>query len=92
MMIALAAVFQTLGIILFFKKSLLLLSNVSPFIIKQVLFLAGLYFFVGFSGIVSFFTRKGINFKDSGKLKGSIVYFSGFILIVIGMPLIGTIV
>jgi hypothetical protein len=69
MMIALAAIFQVLGIMLFFKRSLILISNVSSPSIFQVLFLAGLYFFVGFSGIVSFFTRKGICISIQANLK-----------------------
>lgn len=59
-LIALAALFQTIGVMLFFKRSLILISNVSNIFNIQVLFLSGLYFFVGLSGIISFFTRKGI--------------------------------
>ena len=44
-----------------------------------------MYFFIGIGGIISFFTRKG-------KLKGSIIYFSGFILIVIGFSFIGSMI
>ena len=56
------------------------------------MFLGGLYFFIGVTGLIGFFSRKGILKLISGKIKGSIVYFSGFILIIIGIVFIGAIV
>ena len=47
------------------------------------MFLLGLYFFIGVSGILKFFTKKG-------KIQGSFVYFGGFLLIVFGWTIIGT--
>ncbi len=60
LLIGLATLFQILGVMLFFKRSLILISNVFILFTFQILFLGGLYFFVGLSGIISFFTRKGI--------------------------------
>lgn len=45
----------------------------------------GLYFFIGITGIVKFFTKKG-------KVQGSGVYFLGLALIVLEFTVIGTIV
>jgi hypothetical protein len=59
LLIALAALFQIIGVMLFFKRSLILISNVITKFTIQILFIGGLYFFVGLSGIISFFTRKG---------------------------------
>ena len=44
----------------------------------------GLYFFIGVSGILKFFTKKG-------KIQGSFVYFGGFLMIVFGWTILGTI-
>ena len=49
----------------------------------QVLFLLGLYFFIGVTGIVKFFTKKG-------KAQGSAVYFGGFLMVVWGWTVVGT--
>ena len=53
--------------------------------VRQVLFLIGLYFFIGITGIIKFFTKKG-------KIQGSGVYFVGLVLIVLQFTFIGTIV
>ncbi len=61
-------------------------------VIKKLFFLAGLYFFVGFAGSIKFFTKKGKNLTIFlGKIKGSIVYFSGMILIIMNMGFFGAI-
>ncbi len=64
----------TFGVLLFFKRSLLLLSN--------VLFLFGLYFFIGITGIIKFFTKKG-------KIQGTIVLCLGFVLLLIDLSFLG---
>ena len=46
------------GVLMLFARSMLILSNVEIFIM-QLLFLCGLYFFVGVNGILKFFTKKG---------------------------------
>lgn len=46
-----ATTFYTLGIMFLFDRALLLISNLS--------FLIGLYCFVGITGTISFFTKKG---------------------------------
>lgn len=51
----------------------------------QLLFLLGLYFFIGITGIVKFFTKKG-------KVQGSGVYFLGLVLIVIEFTFVGTVI
>lgn len=51
----------------------------------QVLFLVGLYFFIGITGIIKFFTKKG-------KIQGSGVYFIGLVLIVLQFTFVGTLV
>ena len=57
----------------------------------QIFFLLGLYFFIGIAGILKFFTKKGIKFSYIGKIKGSIVYFGGFLLIVFNFGFFGAI-
>lgn len=51
----------------------------------QILFLLGLYFFIGVSGIIKFFTKKG-------KVKGSAIYFLGLVLIVLQLTFFGTVI
>ena len=90
LLIGLSALCYTLGIMLLFKRSLILISNVHLYFKLKVFFLAGLYFFIGITGILSFFSRKGNCHLQIGKIKGSVVFFSGFILIVIGFSFFGT--
>jgi cytochrome b subunit of formate dehydrogenase len=47
-----------------------------------LLFLLGLYFFIGITGIIKFFTKKG-------KLQGSLIYFSGLVVVVFGFTFFG---
>ncbi len=46
------------------------------------MFLLGLYFFIGVTGIIKFFTKKG-------KVKGSFIYFGGLVVIVLGFTIMG---
>jgi hypothetical protein len=51
--------------------------------LTEILLLAGLYFFIGISGIIKFFTKKG-------KIQGSGIFFIGMVLIVIYFTFVGT--
>lgn len=83
-LLTVSMILYTLGVMFLFRRSLILMSNV--YCIKiQLLFFLGLYFFIGITGIVKFFTKKG-------KVQGSGVYFIGLALIVIQFTFIGTIV
>lgn len=84
LLLTLAMICYTLGIMFLFRRSLILISNVLH-LLAQVLFLAGLYFFIGISGTVKFFSKKG-------KKKGSVVYFVGLILIWLQFTFIGALV
>jgi hypothetical protein len=54
--------------------------------------LLGLYFFIGLTGVLKFFVKKGMNsYKYLGKIKGSIVYFGGLVLIVFNFGFFGAI-
>lgn len=92
LLIALAALFQTLGVLLFFKRSLILISNVKfslmilDSILRRIVFLCWNFW------DNQFFYKERYLFWYEGKIKGSIIYFCGFILIVIGMALVGTLV
>lgn len=50
----------------------------------QLLFLLGLYFFIGISGILKFFTKKG-------KVQGSCVYFGGLLVVILGWTFVGVV-
>lgn len=60
-------------------------------LLTQLLFLTGLYFFVGFTGLLKFFAKKGKAEIMAGKIKGSIVYFGGLVLIVLNFGFFGAI-
>jgi hypothetical protein len=64
-----------IGILLFFDRALIMLAN--------LLFLAGLFILVGFSGTIVFFAKK---------IKGSLALIIGFVFIIIGYKVIGTII
>lgn len=83
-LLAIAMICYTLGIMFLFRRSLILIANVSHQS-PQVLFLAGLYFFIGIAGTVKFFSKKG-------KKKGSVVYFIGLILIWLQFTFFGALV
>ena len=53
-------------------------------VMLQLLFLLGLYFFIGVTGIVKFFTKKG-------KIQGSCVYFGGLLVVVFGWTFVGVV-
>lgn len=89
--------FLFLGILLLFDKGLLAIGNVStssgssaetilltalPF---QILFLCGLACVIGLDRTFRFFFQKH-------KLKGSIAFFGGIIVVLVGFPLIGMII
>jgi len=69
--------FLCLGVVLLFDKGLLAIGN--------ILFLSGLAFIIGFERTFWFFFQKH-------KLKGSLAFFSGITIVLIGWPLIGMIV
>lgn len=80
-LLAVSALCYTFGILFLFRRSFILMANVNTLIIK-LLFLLGLYFFIGITGIIKFFTKKG-------KLQGSFVYFGGLVVIFLGFTIIG---
>ncbi|VDL59759.1 unnamed protein product [Hymenolepis diminuta] len=69
--------FFGLGILLFFDAGLLALGN--------ILFVFGLGLFIGADRVMRFFFQKH-------KLKGSSFFFGGIIVVLIGFPLIGTLI
>eukprot|EP01017_Pseudomicrothorax_dubius_P030939 TRINITY_DN389_c0_g1_i4.p1 TRINITY_DN389_c0_g1~~TRINITY_DN389_c0_g1_i4.p1 ORF type:complete len:141 (+),score=29.87 TRINITY_DN389_c0_g1_i4:139-561(+) len=73
-LLSISFLFFTLGVLLIFDRSLILMANMC--------FLAGLYALVGFSRSLNFFIKKG-------KLKGGVLYFLGFLIIVFRHPFIG---
>lgn len=83
--IAIAFILEMSGIMLFFNRKCLLLANVLLQII-QLAFLFGIYLFRGAKGLITFFAQKG-------RFKASLVYFLGFIIIIVlHQGFIGTIV
>lgn len=69
--------FLMLGVMLLFDKGLLAIGN--------ILFLSGLAFIIGLERTFWFFFQKH-------KWKGSVAFFSGITVLLIGWPLIGMIV
>lgn len=67
-------VFLALGMLLLFDKGLLAIGN--------LMFLAGLTFIMGFRKVLSFFFRLE-------RLKGSVAFFIGILILLLGHPLIG---
>ena len=51
----------------------------------------GLYFFIGLAGSLKFFIKKGTPSNYLGKIKGSLVFFAGFLLIVLNFGFFGAI-
>ncbi|KAH7834140.1 hypothetical protein Vadar_013082 [Vaccinium darrowii] len=68
--------FSFLGIIFFFDKGLLAMGN--------ILFISGVTLTIGLKSSMQFFTKRS-NFK------GTISFASGFLLVVIGWPVLGMI-
>ncbi|KAJ2159951.1 Golgi Transport [Coemansia sp. RSA 552] len=66
-----------LGVVLFFDAGLIAIGN--------ILFLAGMSMIIGFQKTVYFFTRRD-------KLRGSISFFAGFVLVLIKWPIVGILV
>lgn len=74
-LLVIALFLYVVGLTLFFNRTFLLIAN--------IFFLGGIYFFVGFSSTVGFFMKKG-------KRRGSALYFSGILLILLHFSLIGS--
>ncbi|KAJ2082156.1 Golgi Transport [Coemansia sp. RSA 988] len=66
-----------LGVVLFFDAGLIAIGN--------ILFLAGMSMIIGIQKTVFFFTRRD-------KLRGSIAFFAGFILVLVKWPIVGILI
>ncbi|KAJ2587755.1 Golgi Transport [Coemansia sp. RSA 1797] len=66
-----------LGVILFFDAGLIAIGN--------ILFLAGMSMIIGVQKTVYFFTRRD-------KLRGSVAFFAGFVLVLVKWPIVGILV
>lgn len=80
-LLAVSTLCYSLGVLFLFRRSFIIMSNVQILFIK-LLFLLGLYFFIGITGIIKFFTKKG-------KLKGSFIFYGGLVVIFFGFTIIG---
>ncbi|KAI9139276.1 vesicle transport protein [Paraphysoderma sedebokerense] len=69
--------FILLGVMLFFDSGLLAIGN--------ILFLAGVTFVIGFQKSIAFFARRN-------KIRGTICFFLGVVLVFVKWPVIGMIV
>ncbi|KAI9179064.1 hypothetical protein H9P43_005726 [Blastocladiella emersonii ATCC 22665] len=74
---AFGSLFLLLGVLLFFDGGLLAIGN--------ILFLGGVTMLIGLSKTVAFFARKN-------KLRGTICFFAGVLMVFLRMPLLGMIV
>ncbi|KAJ1925833.1 Golgi Transport [Tieghemiomyces parasiticus] len=70
-------VFTFLGVILFFDAGLIAIGN--------IMFLAGVTLIIGIQKSVYFFTRPG-------KIRGSLCFFFGILLVLVKWPIIGLLV
>ena len=75
MLVIAGIVLYMMGLMFFFDRSLLLLGN--------ILFLSGITTLVGVVGAMSFFTKRG-------KLRGSLFFFFGFFVLVMGFSILGS--
>ncbi|KAJ2613568.1 Golgi Transport [Coemansia sp. RSA 1365] len=66
-----------LGVVLFFDAGLIAIGN--------ILFLAGMSMIIGIQKTVFFFTRRD-------KLRGSIAFFAGFVLVLVKWPIVGILI
>ncbi|KAJ2365269.1 Golgi Transport [Coemansia sp. RSA 2611] len=66
-----------LGVVLFFDAGLIAIGD--------ILFLAGMSMIIGVQKTVFFFTRRD-------KLRGSVAFFAGFVLVLIKWPIVGILV
>lgn len=88
-MMLLSIVSYFVGILLLFERTAILVSNVQlP--ATQFNFLAGMYFFIGFRGSFGFFRKKGELACNSGKRRGSLLYFAGLLLIIFKLTFLGS--
>ncbi|KAL1924813.1 uncharacterized protein VTP21DRAFT_4467 [Calcarisporiella thermophila] len=69
--------FMLMGVVMFFDGGLLAIGN--------ILFLAGITLVIGFQKTFIFFTRRN-------KIRGTICFFAGFLLVFIRWPIIGILV
>ncbi|KAJ2716211.1 Golgi Transport [Coemansia spiralis] len=73
-MTALGLLLTGLGVVLFFDAGLIAVGNIA--------FLAGISMIIGVQKTTVFFTRRD-------KLRGSIAFFAGFLLVLIKWPIVG---
>ncbi|CAG7721936.1 unnamed protein product [Allacma fusca] len=76
-LVAFGVSFLILGVVLLFDKGLLAIGN--------ILFLSGLAFVIGLERTFRFFFQRH-------KIKGSVAFFGGIFIVLLGWPLIGMIV
>ncbi|KAJ1728389.1 Golgi Transport [Coemansia biformis] len=76
-MTALGLLLTGLGVVLFFDAGLIAVGNIA--------FLAGISMIIGVQKTVVFFTRRD-------KLRGSVAFFAGFLLVLVKWPIIGILV
>jgi len=65
-LLLLSCFLSTLGVLLIFDRTMLIFANIC--------FVGGLYFLIGAKRTISFFKKKG-------RMKGSVMFFGGFLLI-----------
>jgi hypothetical protein len=89
-LLVLSGILYFLGVILLFTRSFILLSNVFYCLLSFCFFLdfiSSLALLESLSSLV----KKVNSICNQGKIKGSIVYFSGLLLIIVGFSFIGAV-
>ena len=74
---ALGALFMGLGVLLFFDRGLLAIGN--------FVFIVGLFFLIGFSRLIQFFV-------SPRRLRGTVCFFLGVLLILLSWTMVGVVV
>ncbi|CAH1757919.1 16873_t:CDS:2 [Entrophospora sp. SA101] len=74
---AFGTLFMFLGVVLFFDGGLLAIGN--------ILFLSGILLIIGFDKTIAFFSRKD-------KIRGTICFFGGIVLVFVKWPFLGIII